>query len=134
VALEGAQELIPAESSSALRQEWDGTLRFIVAFGPRAHKVLGERLPSGLGIAGFCVQRSVSLIIREPKNDPRFFANMDRRTGYSTSSVMAVPVAFDNTTFGCLELLNPPEAFTRIHLDCLTRIADGLAEQLLVVV
>ncbi|MEL6349906.1 MAG: GAF domain-containing protein, partial [Myxococcota bacterium] len=104
------------------------------ARGPQAHKVLGERIPSGLGIVGFTVQRGVSLLIHEPRNDPRFFANMDRRTGYQTVSVLAVPVSFDGTTFGCLELLNAPKKFTGEHLERLSQVADRLAEQLLVVV
>ena len=133
-ALEGAHTLIQCESGAALRQEWDGTLRFIGARGPQAHKVLGERVPSGLGIVGFCVQRRVSLLIRDPKRDPRFFANMDRRTGYHTASVLAVPVLYESTTFGCLELLNAPRGFSRENLERLVSIADGLAEQLLVTV
>lgn len=133
-ALIGAQSLVPCESGAALRQEWDGTLRFIAALGPQAHKVLGERVPAGLGIVGFCVQRRVSLLIRDPKRDPRFFANMDRRTGYHTACVLAVPVLYEATTFGCLELLNAPRGFSRQDLERLVSIADELAEQLLVAV
>ena len=134
VSLTGAQEVIPAESGAALRQEWDGTMRFIAALGPQAHKVLGERVPEGLGIVGFCVQRRVGLLIREPAQDPRFFANIDRRTGYSTRSILAMPVSFEGTTFGCLELLNPPERFTANDMERLNLIATALAEQLLIAV
>ncbi|MFT4978268.1 MAG: hypothetical protein ACI8S6_004176 [Myxococcota bacterium] len=133
-ALGGAHGLVPCESGAALRQEWDGTLRFIAALGPQSHKVLGERVPAGLGIVGFCVERRVSLLIRDPKHDPRFFANMDRRTGYHTACVLAVPVLYESTTFGCLELLNAPSGFSRRDLERLVSIADMLAEQLLVVV
>ena len=134
VALEGAQTLIPAESGAALRQEWDGTMRFIAALGPQAHKILGERVPAGLGIVGFCARRRVGLSIQEPAHDPRFFANIDRRTGYRTTSILAMPVVFEDTLFGCLELLNAPQRFTDDDMERLDMVAITLAEQLLVAV
>lgn len=133
VALEGASELIPAESASALARDWDGTLRFVDALGPTADRVIGRKIPAGQGIAGFCVQRQVSLIINEPHRDPRFFATMDRVTGYRTITLIAAPVCYEGSLFGCLEMLNAPEAFTREHLELLSTISDSLAEQLLVV-
>jgi hypothetical protein len=133
-ALAGARELIPCESGAALRQEWDGNLRFIAALGPLAHQVIGEQVPAGLGIVGFSVQRRVSLLIREPRKDPRFFASIDRRTGYRTASVLAVPVVYDSTTFGCLELLNAPRGFSQENLNRLFTIAEGLGEQMVIAV
>jgi hypothetical protein len=133
VALKGAFDLIPAESASALARDWDDTLRFVDALGPTAARVIGRKVPAGQGIAGFCVQRQVSLIINEPHRDPRFFATMDRVTGYRTVTLLAAPVCYEGSVFGCLELLNAPEAFTREHLELFSIIADSLAEQLLVV-
>ncbi|MDG1478845.1 MAG: GAF domain-containing protein [Myxococcota bacterium] len=133
VALEGARALIPAESVSALARDWDGTLRFVDALGPTADRVIGREVPAGQGIAGFCVLRQVSLIINEPHRDPRFFATMDRVTGYRTVTLIAAPVCYEGSLFGCLEMLNAPEAFTQEHLELISIIADSLAEQLLVV-
>ena len=133
VALSGAQSLIPSESVSALARDWDDTLRFVDALGPTAEMVIGRRIPAGQGIAGFCVQREVSLLILEPHRDPRFFATMDRVTGYRTTTLLAAPVCYEGSVFGCLEVLNAPEAFTRGHLEILSLVADSLAEQLLVV-
>ncbi|MFT5683823.1 MAG: hypothetical protein ACI8RZ_004755 [Myxococcota bacterium] len=132
-ALEGASELIPAESASALARDWDDTLHFVDAIGPTASQVIGRKVPAGQGIAGFCVQRQVSLMINEPHRDPRFFATMDRATGYRTLTLIAAPVCYEGSVFGCLEMLNAPEAFTREHLEVFSIIADSLAEQLLVV-
>ena len=133
LALEGARSLIPAESASALAKDWDGTLNFVEAIGPTSHKVIGRKVPAGQGIAGFCVQREVSLLITEPHRDPRFFATMDRVTGYRTITMIAAPVCYEGSVFGCVALLNTPDDFTREHLEILCQISDSLAEQLLVV-
>ncbi|MFT5680442.1 MAG: hypothetical protein ACI8RZ_001348 [Myxococcota bacterium] len=130
MALEGARRVCRAESGAALCQEEDGALRFLFAVGPRAHEVLGRRLPPGRGIAGFCIQRDVSLLITEPRLDPRFFSRMDQTTGYITTSVLAVPVATDDEMLGCLELLNAPGGFRQEQLEQLSTLAFGLAERL----
>ncbi len=126
LALCGAHLLIPSESGAALTREDDGGLRFIDAIGPRSRQVLGRRIPPNHGIAGFCVERKVNLLIREPDRDPRFFASIDHATGYHTRSVLAVSVG----DAGCLELLNPPDEFTPDQLDSFSLIADELAEVL----
>ena len=133
VAMSGARSLIPSESAAALARDWDDTLRFVHALGPRAGRLVGKRLAAGQGIAGFCVQRQVSLVLQEPHQDPRFYEAIDRMTGYRTANLLAAPVCFEGSVFGCLEVLNAPEAFTRSHLEILSTIADSLAEQLLVV-
>ena len=133
VALSGARSMIPCESAAALTRDWDDTLQFVEASGPRASKVIGKRLAAGQGVAGFCVQRQVSLFLQEPHRDPRFYGAIDRMTGYRTVTLIAAPVCFEGSVFGCLEVLNAPESFTQAHLEILTTIADSLAEQLLVV-
>lgn len=133
VALSGACSMIPSESAAALSRDWDDTLRFVQALGPRASMLIGRELPAGQGVAGFCTQRQVSLLLLEPHRDPRFYAAIDRITGYQTVSLLAAPVCFEGSMFGCLELLNAPTPFTQEHLEQLSLVADCLAEQLLVV-
>ncbi|MDG1483954.1 MAG: GAF domain-containing protein [Myxococcota bacterium] len=131
LALEGARRVCGAESGAALCQEADGALRFLFAAGPRAHEVRGRRLPPGQGIAGFCTQRDVGLLITEPSRDPRFFSRMDQATGYTTTAVLAVPVSTGFEMLGCLELLNAPSGFRHKHLEQLSALAIGLAARLI---
>ena len=131
LALEGACRLLGAESGAALAREEDGALRFLFAVGPRAHEVLGRRLPPSRGIAGFCTQRSVGLLITEPHRDPRFFSRMDQTTGYTTTSVLAVPVGTADEVLGCLELLNAPAGFRHEQLQWLDVLAISLAKRLI---
>ena len=131
LALEGARRVCGAESGAALCQEADGALRFLFASGPRSYEVRGRRLPPGQGIAGFCTQRNVGLLITEPKRDPRFFSRMDQATGYTTTAVLAVPVSTGFEMLGCLELLNAPSGFRHKHLEQLSALATGLAARLI---
>ena len=130
LSLEGACRVIGAESGAALCREEDSALRFLFAVGPRAHEVLGRRLPPGQGIAGFCIQRDVGLLITEPSRDPRFCSQMDQTTGYTTTSLLAVPVGTDDEILGCLELLNAPGGFHAGQLGWLSALAEGLADRL----
>ena len=133
-ALDVALALVPCEAGSALAVEGEGHIRFVSAIGPNAHRLAAVRLPRGTGIAGFCMDRVVSLIVQDPKNDPRFFKTMDKLTGFRTRSMLAVPVAFEGTVYGCLELVNPPEdlSFTRIHIELMELVAAALADRLVV--
>lgn len=131
-ALDIAQELIPADSGAALRLEPDGSLRFVAATGPKAADVQGVRLAHGAGFVGFCVGRGVGLTVSRPQNDPRFYGEMDRATGYETSSVLCVPVRGDGgRVLGCLELLNAPTGFTRADQDRAEEVAGALSARLL---
>lgn len=131
-ALEIAQELIAAESGAALRVEQDGSLRFVAATGPKAADVQGVRLEKGTGFVGFCVRRDVGLLVKRPENDSRFYGEMDRATGYETASVMCVPVRGNGgQVLGCLELLNAPEAFSRVDQDRAEEVAAALSSRLL---
>lgn len=131
-ALEIAQELIDSESGAALRAEADGGLRFVAASGPKAADVRGVRLDKGTGFVGFCVRRGMALVVSRPQNDSRFYGEMDRATGYTTDSVLCVPVRGDGgRVLGCLELLNAPKGFTRADQDRAEEVAGALSARLL---
>lgn len=131
-ALDVAATLVPSEAGSALRQEPDGGVRFVGVRGPEAHRLAAIKLPRGTGIVGFCLERVVSLIVHDPKNDPRFFKAMDEVTNFTTRGVLCVPVAIEGETYGCIELVNPPPGgtFNRTHLELVELVAGALAERL----
>lgn len=132
MALDVAMALVPCEAGSALQQEADGGVRFVGTRGPNAHRLAAIKLPPGTGIVGFCMDRIASIIVQDPKNDPRFFKDMDAATGFATRAVLCVPVALEGDVYGCLELVNPPEghAFTRTHIELVELVAGALADRL----
>jgi len=130
VALQSLQQAIPAEAGSVVLREPDGKLRFALVTGPNAERLSGSVLPKGAGIAGFCSERSTSLIVRRVASDPRFYEEVDRQTGFATRSVLCVPIVAVPDTFGCIELLNPPS--DRPFLGGDLRTAQDVAEALAV--
>ncbi len=127
-ALEALQGLVACESASVLLQEPDHSLRFAVVTGPNAEQLTGSVLPPDTGIAGFSLNRGTGLIVRRAASDPRFYGGVDRQTGYTTESVLCVPLIAGTTALGCIQLLNPPTG-SRFESDDL-RVAQDVAEAL----
>merc|ERR1719150_1949091 len=50
------------------------------------------RIPKGAGIAGECATDGNLIAIPDAYEDPRFNQEVDRKTGYRTQSILAVPV------------------------------------------
>jgi sigma-B regulation protein RsbU (phosphoserine phosphatase) len=65
------------------------------------------RFPAGLGIAGEAAQTRKVIHVPDAYADPRFNADIDRRTGYRTRNLLTVPlVAPDGQLMGVLQALN----------------------------
>jgi GAF domain-containing protein len=132
IALETAQELLPAESGSVILEQ-DGYLRFIAAVGPFAPRLVGVRLPLGTGVAGFSMQKRQPVVLGDASVDPRHCAEMDRLTGYQTRQMACLPVVDDGRhCHGVLEVMNLPsgERFSRDAVHQLQKIATSLGERL----
>jgi adenylate cyclase len=65
------------------------------------------RIPRGSGIAGAVAASGRTLNVAEASTDPRFDASVDRRSGYTTRSVLCVPLLdSQQRVFGVAQLLN----------------------------
>jgi GAF domain-containing protein len=130
-ALALALQFVPGESGAVLVLDPAG-LRFAAVSGPKAHKLVGERLPAGSGIAGVCAQTGVPMVLGDTGRDPRHLHNIDELTGYRTREIAAVPVILGDKVLGVLEVLNLPagERFGRVYVDSLKAVADLLANRL----
>ena len=101
-------EYVPAESAAVLladRRTRD--LRFTSARGPRSAGLVGLVVPAGRGIAGLAMRAGVAVNMREARQDPRHYAEVDRTTGYHTHGILCVPIRGKGEVVGCLQLLNP---------------------------
>jgi putative ABC transport system ATP-binding protein len=68
---------------------------------------LDIRLPIGTGIAGKVVQTGQIMNIADPARHPDFNPEIDRRTGYQTRSILAMPVrSRANEVVGVVQVLN----------------------------
>ncbi len=69
---------------------------------------VGEiRMPLGVGIAGTVALTGETINIADAYADPRFNPDMDRRTGFRTTSLLTLPMtAPDRSILGVLQVLN----------------------------
>jgi len=107
MAISLATELTESETASILEydSEWNA-LRFRGA--PWFHQdVLSEvRVPVEGSAAGWAFTHRQPLVIQDTSQETRFFKGVDRLTGLSTRSLVAVPIVVNNEVLGVLEVLN----------------------------
>lgn len=64
-------------------------------------------VPRGRGISGWVLQNRQPLLVPDAYADPRFFRETDRQTGFTTRSIVCVPLLRDGKEIGVLQVLNP---------------------------
>lgn len=105
--IEQAQDLLHAEEGSLLLlDEQTGELVFSYAGGPAGNQLLGQRLPSGAGVAGYVASSGQPAIVNNARADGRFYSALDSDTGFTTRSLLAVPLRGIDGIKGVIEILN----------------------------
>jgi len=125
--IEQAQELFNAEEGSLLvLDEQTGELVFSYASGPAGHQLLGQRLPSGAGVAGYVASSGRPAVVNNARGDGRFYSAPDGDTGFLTRSLLAVPLRGLDGIKGVIEILNRHNdaPFTEEDRALLESIAD----------
>jgi signal transduction histidine kinase len=87
------------------------------------------RLPLGTGIAGHVVATGESLLLADAYSDSRFHPNIDRQSGFSTRSMVAVPLKHvSGRILGVVEVLHTSvNAFTKDDLALVEAVATQIA-------
>lgn len=93
-------------SSLMLINNENNRLYFEIALGAKGNEVKKYSLESGEGIAGWVVQNNTSLIVNDVESDPRFHADISRKIGFPTHSILAVPLRVKDRCIGVLEIIN----------------------------
>jgi len=124
-----ATELTRAETSSLLLlDEEAGELTVEVATGTPGEAIEREKVPAREGIAGWVVEHGEAAIVAEPKSDPRFYGDIDEKTGFETKSILAVPMTTRERTIGVIEVINKREgAFDDRDVKVATALANHAA-------
>lgn len=99
-----------AACSVAALDEAGGELRYVAAAGAGALEIVGTRLPSGRGIAGFVAGSGQGLSVSDVRRDARFAHDVAEATGYVPTALMAVPISAGDDTLGVLTVLDPERA------------------------
>ena len=97
--------------SLALYDAETDELQFHVARGGSDEREFEQQLKSirlkrDTGIIGWCATTKQPVMINDPYSDERFDAGTDRRTGFVTRSILAVPMVFRDRLVGVLEAVN----------------------------
>jgi signal transduction histidine kinase len=105
-----AAEISGAEAASILL--YDDTSRqlyFQVATNMDESTRRGIVVPLDGSIAGWIVNNRQTVRLTNAHNDPRFFSSVEQTTGYSTKSILGIPLVTKNKIVGVLEALNKPK-------------------------
>jgi GAF domain-containing protein len=81
-------------------------LVFAVVFGEARERLTGYRLPPGEGIAGWVAINRSPVVVRDVRNDPRFYPRVDETLGFQTRTLACVPLLEGDRVVGVIEAIN----------------------------
>lgn len=99
--------LIKAEAWSVLLHDpKTDELVFEAAAGKAGQKLVGMRLKVGQGVAGWVALNKKSIIVPDVGKDERFYSGVDKKTKFTTKSILCVPMKSKNQFIGVVEVIN----------------------------
>ena len=127
-----AREMNSEEASVIVRDGDEGDLKFLTAIGKVAKHLIDLKIPAGKGIAGFVFSSGQPMAVADVGEEETFYAEVDKKTGYSTQTILATPLNHNGEIIGVLEYVNrigdPPfEAFTPDEMDTAALYAEAVA-------
>jgi sigma-B regulation protein RsbU (phosphoserine phosphatase) len=81
-------------------------LVFVVVHGIVEESLSGHRIPAGQGIAGWVAQTGESVVLENARQDPRFSFEVDQTFDFHTSSLICVPIIYNEKVLGVVQALN----------------------------
>ncbi len=101
-----------------------GELVFVMTLEEGQEKLVGLRVPAGVGIVGDVARTQQYAIVHDVECDPRFYRAVSDGIGYNVRSILCVPIVVKGRTIGVIELLNKRTGhFTEEEAIRLTRMA-----------
>ena len=130
--MEQVQSLLEAQAVSVMLgaltpDKTEEELVFAAATSPGSKNLIGTRLPITAGIAGWVMRQRQSALVADARTDPRFFGDIDRVTGMTTRSVLAVPLIVKGSALGVIEAIKATVAFDQHDLEVLEALSNSAA-------
>jgi signal transduction histidine kinase len=125
-----AEEFMNAEASSVYQLDEKNQVLFVrLARGEKKDPIRRITLKVGEGVAGHVVQTGKPMVIQDVSKEGRFSDKFDKITGFSTRSILCVPLLLRNAVIGALQVINKKseQDFTRADLELLYAIAQHVA-------
>lgn len=119
--------------SLALVTPENDALEIIEATGPVANEVRGWKLKLGEGVVGQVARTGETIIIPDTEQDQRFYARVDKSTGFQTRAIACAPIRSRGNVIGVLEAINPLNHHfpidTQLLLEGIGSLAGSVIEQ-----
>lgn len=130
VILEASSELTDTETASImLLDEKTGELIFAAATGSQREELAHIRVPLDGSIAGTVLRERAPLVVSDVTKDPRHFVQASQSVGFTTRSILGVPMSIKDRPIGVLEALNKKgnAYFSEEDIQVLTTFANQAA-------
>jgi GAF domain-containing protein len=128
--VEVARGIFAAKASSVMLFDQDtDELVFEAVVGEGEDTLLGRRIPSDTGIAGWVLSSREPLVIEDVQSDPRFARDVAEGSGYVPRGLMAAPLLRGEGAIGVLSVLDRPTdaKFSIAEMDLLVLFATQAA-------
>lgn len=126
-----ARAIFGAKAATVFLYDEEGDeLVFEAVAGQGAELLLGQRIPSSTGIAGWVLVTRQPLVLDDVTQDPRWGGQaIAERTGYTPKGLMAVPLIHEEDPVGVLQVLDRPQraAFSLEEMELLGLFANQAA-------
>lgn len=119
-----------AEGASALMLDESGQrLHFAATTGPVAKQLKPFTLELGEGIAGWVVQTGEAVVVNDAHRDKRFKKDIDEALGFTTRSILCLPLRVHDRILGAVEVINRIDGspFTEDDVELLAAVANQAA-------
>jgi GAF domain-containing protein len=118
--VEVARAIFAAKASSiTLLDEETDELVFEAVAGEGAETLIGTRMPSSTGVAGWTLTTRQPLVIEDVSKDPRHSRATAEKTGYVPQGLMSVPLLYEERALGVLQVLDRRSPFTLTEMELL---------------
>ena len=126
--VEVARAIFSARASSVfLLDEEADELVFEAVAGEGSDTLIGQRIPSSTGIAGWVLVTRQPLVLEDVAGDPRFAREVAESTGYVPQGLMCVPLLHEERVLGVLNVLDRASQFTLEEMELLGLFANQAA-------
>ena len=116
--MDDVRGLLDAQGASVLLHDpLKDELVFTAVAGAGSDMLVGTRMPTATGIAGWVLKERKPALVQDAQHDSRFFSHIDTETGLTTRSLVAVPLTIKGAASGVLEAINKASG-TFTHEDC----------------
>jgi GAF domain-containing protein/FixJ family two-component response regulator len=134
--MKGINRILRVETGSLLLiDEKTNELAFKITLQGDTEKLASYKLKMGQGIAGWVAEQGEPLLVPDVRLDPRHYGTVDEAVGFTSRSILCVPLTVKGKVIGVIEVINKldgasPDSeaqFDENDLELLTAMAAPVA-------